>query len=176
MPEHDSTALHRYKEIVASHEAAVRAFVAVRLNDPFEAHDIAQEVFLCLWRKFGELDLTQPLRAWLLAVAANLVRQHRRKGRAIPVGDSDAVSAFLDSRIELGPATDGNIFIALEECLQKLGEGPRRLIEWRYAEGMGIREIGLRTTGKHSAVTMKLHRLRALLMECIGTRMKEEAA
>ena len=168
--------LEAFGQIVAAHEAAVRAFIAVRLDDPFEAHDLAQEVFLLLWRKLGKMDLNQPLRPWLLGVAANLVRKHRRKGRATPVGGPDAVLELLDQRVAGGEAFDGPVFAALEHCLAQLGEGARQLIEWRYAEGLGLREIRERTGGKHSALSMKLHRLRALLLECIRAQVKEAAS
>lgn len=169
-PDHD---LNEFEQIVAAHELAVRAFLAVRLDDPFEAHDLAQETFLLLWRKLGEIDLEQPLRPWLLAVAANLLRQHRRKGRATPVGGNDAVLNLLEDRVDNGEALDGPVFTALEQCLKKLDSAARQLIEWRYAEGLGIREISGRVDSGHSAVTMKLHRLRSMLFDCIQTRVQE---
>lgn len=164
--------LKDFERIVASHEAAVRAFVAVRIDDPFEAHDLAQEVFLLLWRKLGEIDLDQPLRPWLLGVAANLVRKHRRKGRPTPVGH-DAVLELLDDRLDQGEALDGPVLTALEHCLGKLDDATRQLVQWRYTDGLGIREICRRTESAHSAVTMKLHRLRTLLFDCIQARMQE---
>lgn len=164
--------LKAFEEIVAAHEAAVRAFVAVRIDDPFEAHDLAQEVFLLLWRKLGEIDLDKPLRPWLLAVATNLVRQHKRKGRAKPIG-GDAVLELLDDRLDDGEALNGQVFGALEKCLDKLDEAARQLIQWRYMDGLGIREICGRTDSGHSTVTMKLHRLRLLLFDCIQSNMQE---
>lgn len=68
--------LDAFEQIVAAHEAAVRAFIAVRMEDPIEAHDLAQEVFLLLWRRLEEIDVDRPLRPWLLTVAMNLVRGH----------------------------------------------------------------------------------------------------
>lgn len=165
--------LDAFNEIIVAHEAAVRAFIAVRLDDPFEAHDLAQEVFLVLWRRLDEVDLARPLRPWLLSVAANLVRQHRRKGRATPIGGNDAVMDLLDARVEDGDGIRGPVFAAMEHCLAKLGADARQLIEWRYAEGLDIGEIRARTGGKHSAMTMKLHRLRALLLDCIQLQVKE---
>jgi RNA polymerase sigma-70 factor (ECF subfamily) len=117
--------------------------------------------------------LEQPLRPWLLRVAANLVLQHRRKKRALPVGGSEAVAAILDERLESGGALEGPVFAAMEHCLGQLGEGARQLVEWRYAEGLDICEVQARAGGKHSTVTMKLHRLRALLLECIRGQLKE---
>jgi RNA polymerase sigma-70 factor (ECF subfamily) len=164
--------LKAFEMIVATNEAAVRAFVAVRIDDPFEAHDLAQEVFLLLWRKLGEIDLDKPLRPWLLAVATNLVRQHRRKGRATPVGN-DAVLELLDDGLDDGDVLEGPVLTALEHCLDKLDEAARQLVRWRYTDGLGIHEICKRTDSGHSAVTMKLHRLRSLLFDCIQTRVQE---
>lgn len=166
------TDLKDFEQIVAAHEAAVRAFVAVRIDDPFEAHDLAQDVFLLLWRKLGEIDLDKPLRPWLLGVAANLVRQHRRKGRATPVGN-DAILELLDDRLHDGDALEGPVLTALEHCLDKLDNAARQLVRWRYTDGLGIREICQRTDSEHSAVTMKLHRLRSLLFDCIQARVQE---
>ncbi len=166
------TDLKDFEQIVAAHEAAVRAFVAVRIDDPFEAHDLAQEVFLLLWRKLGEIDLDKPLRPWLLGVAANLVRQHRRKGRATPVGN-DAILQLLDDRVDEGEAIEGPVLESLNHCLGKLDDTARQLVRWRYTDGLGIREISRRTGSPHSSVTMKLHRLRSSLLDCIQSRMQE---
>lgn len=170
--EHDSD-FESFEQIVAAHEAAVRAFIAVRLSDPFEAHDLAQDVFLLLWRKLGQIDLSQPLRPWLLTVATNLIRQHRRKGRAVPVGGNDAILDLLQSRLEGRAAIRGPAFDALENCLGKLDDAARHLIQLRYKDELGIREIGNQTGSQHSTITMKLYRLRSLLFDCIQARMQE---
>ena len=162
-----------FGKIVSAHEAAVRAYISVRLDDPFEAHDLAQEVFLLLWKKIGSLDLDRPLRPWLLGVAANLIRRHRRKGRAIPVGGGASILDLLNDKIDEAPPIDGPIFAMMEECLTKLVGDGRKLIESRYVDGLGIAEICRRDGSKHSSVTMKLFRLRATLQECIESRMKE---
>lgn len=168
------TDLKDFERIVAAHESAVRAFVAVRIDDPFEAHDLAQEVFILLWRKLGEIDLDKPLRPWLLGVSANLVRQHRRKGRAMPVGN-DAILELLDDRVDEGEAIEGPALESLGHCLDKLDDAARQLVRWRYTDGVGIREICARTDSEHSSVTMKLHRLRSSLLDCIRSRMQEGA-
>ena len=67
----------------------------------------------------------------------------------------------------------GDAFDALRGCLGKLGENARQLIRLRYEEGQGIAEIRKSVGGKHSALTMKLHRLRDRLRSCIEDQMKE---
>lgn len=166
--------LSAIRQIVEEHQSAIRAFVSARLDDPFEAHDLAQEVFLIMWKQLDQLDLDQPLRPWLLGVANNLVRKHRRKSRAVPVGGNDEVLNLLDGRSEkIAEATlDGPVFDALDSCLAELGDDARKLVQMRYVDGLDIREIRSQIGGKHSAMTMKLHRLRALLFNCIQGKLK----
>ena len=153
-------------------------FVTARINDPFEAQDLAQEVFLIAFRKLAEIDQSQPLRPWLCTIAANLIRNHRRKHRAQPIGgSSDAILQLLDSEIEsLTPDWHDNALTdALKRCLERLGEEARRLIRLRYEDGLDIAEIRSSLGGKHSAITMKLHRLREQLRICIEGKLKGEA-
>jgi RNA polymerase sigma-70 factor (ECF subfamily) len=100
MQENSPSDLDAFREIIEEHQGSIRAFLTVRLDDPFEAHDLAQEVFLIAWKKADELDFDRPIRPWLLSVAANLVRQHRRKHRAAAIGGNDVVLDYLDERAE----------------------------------------------------------------------------
>ena len=174
MEHQPSDDLEAFETIVREHEAAVRTFLTARFEDPFEAHDLAQEVFLIAWKQIGDLNLDRSLRSWLLTVAANVLRQHRRKSRATPIGGGDAVLEFLHEQTEKTADTklNGPVFDALERCVGELTDGHRRLIEMRYAEGLSIREIGQQSGEKHSAVTMKLHRLRAALFDCIQRNLE----
>lgn len=168
--------LEAFGLLVEEHQGPVRAFVAARIDDPFEAQDLAQETFLIAYRKLGDIDAGRPMRPWLCAIAANLVRNHRRKRRATPVGGSaEAVLELLNAEIEsLEPAwSQAPVFEALDLCLAKLQAGSRDLVRLRYEEGLGIAEIRRSTGGKHSAITMKLHRLREQLRHCIENRLGE---
>ena len=164
--------------LVDEHQAAIRAFVVSRINDPFEAHDIAQEVFLVAFRKLRQIDAERPISPWLKGIAAHEIRNHLRKRKAIPAGSSSAITELLDAEIETAAPEwkEGPVFEALDLCLTKLGEDARDLIRLRYEEGMDIGEIQSSLGGKHSAITMRLHRLREQLRDCIEGNMGKEAA
>ncbi len=154
----------------------IRAFVTARIDDPFEAQDIAQETFLIAFRKLPGIDQSRSLRPWLCTIAANLVKNFRRKRRAHPVGgSSDAILDLLDAEIEALPPAwqEDSVAEALKHCLAQLGDSARHLIRLRYEEGHGIAEIRQRAGGKHSTITMKLHRLRDQLRVCIENQLKE---
>lgn len=161
--------LDNFEALVNEHQAAVRSFIISRLDDPFEAYDLAQETFLVAFRRICEIDTTRPLRPWLFGIALNQVRNHQRKHRALPTGSSQEIEALLQAKIDSQPKREASIFESLEFCLGKLDEGRRNLLRLRYEEGRDISEITESQGGKHSTITMKLHRIREQLRLCIET-------
>ncbi len=173
-----SGSLEAFGLLVDRYQSRIRAFVAARIDDPFEAQDIAQETFLIAYNKLSEIDASRPIRPWLCTIAANLVRNHRRrKATRLMETDSETVLDLLQSEIEqLSPAwQDSPLLEALEHCLNKVEEAPRQLLRLRYEEGLAISEIRQSVGGNHSAVTMKLHRLREQLRNCIERQIGEVA-
>lgn len=156
-----------FEALVKEHQAAVRSFIVSRLDDPFEAYDLAQETFLVAFRSLDELDTDRPIRPWLFGVAHNQVRNHQRKHRAIPTGNSQEIGDLLQAKLDTRPKQDGEVFDALEICMSKLDDDRRDLLKLRYEEGRDIAEIRESIGGRHSTVTMKLHRIREQLRLCI---------
>ncbi|TWU50608.1 RNA polymerase sigma factor CnrH [Rubripirellula tenax] len=169
--------LESFGLLVEEHQTAIRAFLVSRINDPFEAHDLAQNVFLIAFRKLAKIDAARPIRPWLLGIAANEIRNHRRKNRVIPVGSHVEIIQLMETEIESGIAgwDGGTVFEALDRCLARLGDRARELLRLRYEEGMDLAEIRSSLGGKHSAITMKLHRLREQLRACIESQLEEGA-
>ena len=44
-----------------------------------DAEDLAQEVFVVVYRRWADFDQARPLKPWLFGIAYNLVRDHRRR-------------------------------------------------------------------------------------------------
>jgi RNA polymerase sigma-70 factor, ECF subfamily len=166
--------LPAFAQLVALHQKGVRAFLAVRVETPHDADDLAQEVFLIAHRRIAELDAAQPLGPWLRTVAHYLLLNHRRKKAKQPVSATDALREFADETLavaEAGP-DDEERFVALQQCLEQLDAPARELIQLRYQQGLGLAELAERLRRKHSALTMALHRLRQLLRACIEQRLE----
>lgn len=66
----------RYRAFFESHYEAVLAY-ALRRVDPATADDITAETFLTAWRRFDVVPADDAV-PWLLAVARNLIANHRR--------------------------------------------------------------------------------------------------
>jgi RNA polymerase sigma factor (sigma-70 family) len=68
--------------LFSRHAPAVRAFCLRRTADPAAADDLTSIVFLEAWRRRAEVHIElDALRAWLLGVAVNSLRSHRRSRR-----------------------------------------------------------------------------------------------
>jgi RNA polymerase sigma-70 factor (ECF subfamily) len=161
-----------FSALVLRHQAAVRAFCAVRLGTVDEADDLAQEVFVTAHRRLPDFDSGRPFGPWLRGIAANLVRGHRRKFRAEAMGGHAELQALVDGRVEaaLPEGRESRVLAALRECLDQLAGPSRALVLSRYGEGESVRDITQRLGRRHSAVTMQLHRIRQTLARCVETR------
>ncbi|MHA3770793.1 RNA polymerase sigma factor [Verrucomicrobiota bacterium sgz303538] len=166
-----------YAELVRRHQTAVRACLAVRLEQPHEAEDLAQEAFVTAFRKLGDFDAERPFGPWVRSIAFNLLRNHWRKFRVAGIGGDEELAAVVEQRIVLRPAgSEGPELAALRDCLDLLDGPARALVERRYADDASVREIAEEQGRKYSAVTMQLHRLRELLATCVQEKVGSQPA
>lgn len=165
--------LAAFSKLVLKHQWSVRAFLLARLSRKHEAEDLAQETFLTAWRHLGDFDLSRAFSPWLRGIAENHLRNHLRKFRAEPIGGNEALQLLLDSHAESRQPgeDDSDLADALRECVEQVDGEARDLLMSRYAEGRSTVEICASTGKKHSAVTMKLHRLRSALAACVEGKL-----
>ena len=177
LPNDDATLIHAAQAgdiaalgvLVQRHHASVRACIAVRLANSHDAEDLTQEVLLTAFRRLGDFDPTRPFGPWLRGIAINLVRNHLRKFRAVPVGLSEELQSLLDSQLQshFQEIAEDAALESLRHCLDKLDGPSRALLHARYGEGHHLSALAEQLGRKLSAVSMQLHRLRTLLLQCV---------
>ncbi len=169
--------LDAFGALVRLHEGAVRAYLAVRLNDASEVDDFGQDVFITAFRRLNTFDESKPFAPWLKGIAMNLLRNRFRKRMDIPFGDASDFENLLNARIEEREslADSGAMGAALNHCLGKLGDKANTLLRWRYGENMGMAELTRRLRCKHSAATMALTRIRAQMRQCMESWLGKDA-
>ena len=166
-----------FAELVRRNQASVRTCLAVRLEQPHEAEDLAQEAFVTAFRKLAEFDPERPFGPWVRSIAFNLLRNHWRKFRAVGIGGGEELAALVEQRIAVRHVeNEGGELGALLDCLEELDGGARALIDRRYADSASVHEIAAEQGRKYSAVTMQLHRLREILGACIQGKLRTETA
>ncbi|MFF3950912.1 sigma-70 family RNA polymerase sigma factor [Streptomyces sp. NPDC001902] len=73
--------------IIAERDSLRRFVTGLMGRDVHAAEDVLQETLLRALQRAGRLDVHErPVRMWLFRVARNLVVDHRRRDRSVPVG------------------------------------------------------------------------------------------
>lgn len=70
---------------------------------PHVVDDVLQDVFVVVHRRLGEHDGKGAIRSWLVRILFNVVRDHRRRGRAVR-----ARSSTLDGELDEHLTSDGH--------------------------------------------------------------------
>jgi RNA polymerase sigma-70 factor (ECF subfamily) len=122
----DETAL---RELIEKHQGAVYGTIAKMLGDPIEAQDLAQQVFVRVYRAAGSYRATAQFRTWMFTIVRNLVfNEHRRRSRATlislhpPEGESShGQSASGMDLPDLANKTPGE-YLLQQEMMRKVDE------------------------------------------------------
>jgi RNA polymerase sigma-70 factor (ECF subfamily) len=166
--------LEAFSQLVLRHQVAVRACLTLRLDNPHDAEDLAQETFVLAFTKLVEFTPTYSFGAWLRGIAFNLLRNHQRRQRARPTRSLSDLQEVVDEAVEATCASTGEAerYLAIRQCLERLDHASRELVKSRYEDDVDVAELCRRLGKKHSTVTMHLHRIRLQLRNCMELRLK----
>jgi RNA polymerase sigma-70 factor, ECF subfamily len=158
-----------FGELVRRHHARVAGLCASLLDDPAEADDAAQEVFVKAYRKLSAFRADAQLSTWLYRVATNHCLDARRKTArrrqvsldALIEQEGDAVSRLFE---EGGPRPGAEEDADLaRRLLASLPEGYREVLVLRETEGLSYDEMARVLDCSLDAVKARLKRARAAL-------------
>jgi RNA polymerase sigma-70 factor, ECF subfamily len=146
-----------YETLIARFEQPVYNIVSRLMDDPTDAADVVQEVFLKVFRNIASFRQDASLKTWIYRIAVNEARNHRRwfsRHRRREVGlESDAGScrenarSFEDwipdpGRSPYDVALDREAQILMEEALIGVNPKFRAALILREMEGLSYEEIG----------------------------------
>ena len=165
--------INAFTELVKRYEVDVRSFLAVRLNNHYESDDLAQETFIVAFNKLNEFDENRPFRPWLKGIAYNLLKNYWRKHRTVLVGSNEELDMLIDERIHqsFSDERDVDSLNALEACVQSLDVDTKNLLNQHYINDKSVGNLTKEYGVSHSTMTMRLHRIRAKLKDCITLKL-----
>src|SRR5262245_61058861 len=77
------------RELIEAHQHRVIGTVAKMLGDDTDAEDIAQQVFIRLWKGAGRYEPTAKFTTWLFKITRNLVFNELRRRKRHPAQSLD---------------------------------------------------------------------------------------
>ncbi len=104
-----------------------------------DVEDLAQEVFLVMWRRWRQYDPARPIRPWLAGIAFRVAYNHRqRAAREVPGGFLDLEDARPDPEQALAADSARSL---VWRVLDALPEKHRFLVLSHDVDGVSVREI-----------------------------------
>jgi RNA polymerase sigma-70 factor, ECF subfamily len=145
-----------FTALVRRHQRAVYGLALRMLSDRFKAEDLAQEVFLQLYRSLSSVESQAHLAFWLRRVTINRAIDRLRRE---PPG---AAALFADADTLAGETAEADPILErrLRGLLRELPPAARAVVLLRYQEDLDPTEIA--RTLKMSVNTVKSHLRRSL--------------
>jgi RNA polymerase sigma factor (sigma-70 family) len=155
-----------FGEITQGHPRGVYRLVRRFVDDPEEALDLTQEVFLRAFLHRDEFRSESAFKTWLYRIAINLCQDERRR-RARRQAREVLTPEVLETDSGEAPALEGLIARErserLEELLQALPPDEYVAIVLHYHGGLPQRQVAEVVNASVSAVESRLRRARARL-------------
>ena len=133
-----------------------------------DAQDVLQETATALWRKFDQYDPRQPFLPWARRFARNEVLMHHRKRQRYTFLTEELIESLGQRQAEQDLRAQ-QLQNALHDCVQKLPDADRRLLEQRYAAtGTTIQQLAAETGRPANVLYKALARIRRQLLHCVS--------
>lgn len=150
-----------YQQFLTELSGFLRSFLRRRLTRfPDEVEDLVQETLLALHNQRHTYDPSQPVTAWVYAIArykmVDMLRRHAKRGALHDTLDDvaeDEAALFTAPEHEGGDARRD-----LAGLLAQLPDGQRLSIQYLKLDGYSVTETAQRTGLSESAVKVAVHR------------------
>jgi|HubBroStandDraft_1064217.scaffolds.fasta_scaffold128649_2 RNA polymerase sigma-70 factor (ECF subfamily) len=164
-------------ELIEKHQGAVYGTIVKMLHDPIEAQDLAQQVFVRIYRAAKTYRATAQFRTWMFTIVRNLVfNEHRRRSRAMlislhqpdnePTASTAGPGLDLPDTVNKTPgesALQKEMLRAIDEAILALPEQQRLVIILRRYDEFSYEQIAEILKTSVPAVKSLLYRARETL-------------
>ncbi|MBL8112225.1 MAG: sigma-70 family RNA polymerase sigma factor [Acidobacteria bacterium] len=164
-----------YTLLVERYRTRLYRFVERYTNDPEDARDVTQEVFLKVYGALDTYDSRYKFSTWLFRIAGNAAIDHLRRRRlkaiSLEASRDDEGGRAIDPRDERpDPMEDlarARLRKALDEAIERLPDDYRELISLRHYGELPYEEIATLKGMPLGTVKNKLFRARQALRDLL---------
>ena len=149
------------------HHARVYRFAVRQTGSENMADDIANEVFLEVWRKAGAFEFRSQVSTWLLGIARFKILSARRKRKEDNLDEFEADQIADGADTPEVSAMKGDKGAAIRKMIDGLSEDHRTVIDLAYYQGRAIAEIAEILSIPLATVKTRMFYARAKLGEAL---------
>ena len=164
-----------WEELVRRHQDRILNLAYQFTGNREEARDLAQEIFVRLYRKIDRYDSSRSFKTWFNSLARNLCIDHYRQKRSqpsihgTPVDEMGTLAAPVESPHRRAERRSESEF--LMRAMDRLGEASREALVLKELQGHSIEEVAAMLELPVGTVKSRLFRARLELAQTI-TRMR----
>lgn len=171
----DERLAEEFTELYADCCRKLYLHIVTLIGNPLDAHDILQDTNLVLWQKFDQFERGTNFYAWAREVARYRVLRYRQ----MHLSDAPTLEPHvLDTLARHGDTTDDRrdqlYSDALPDCVEKLSEDDRELLQLRYGDGAAVGSLAAKMNRSANAVSQSLARIRRLLRKCVDDAIRRK--
>jgi RNA polymerase sigma-70 factor (ECF subfamily) len=168
------------KELIERHQALVAGTVARMLGSNSDVEDIAQQVFIRVWKSAGRYVPRAKFTTWLLKITRNLVFNELRRAKRhahVPI-QADPRTEEIPLKDEAGRAPDASFLekelqSAIEQAIAALPDTQRMALVLRRYEELSYEQIADVLDLSVPAVKSVLFRARTELRARLRSYLKD---
>jgi RNA polymerase sigma-70 factor (ECF subfamily) len=150
---------------------ALMGFIYGMVRDLAAAEDIFQEIWIRLQEAAARGEpIADPAR-WCRGVAKNLILHYWRDKRVGKVVTDSELLDLVEQALNEQPEDSSDRRQALMECIDRLPQKSRQLLQLKYDEGLSFAAMAERLKRSVDGLKMALCRVRQALLECAQRKL-----
>lgn len=176
-----------YETLTAEYQQPVYSLVSRLLNDPADACDVVQEVFLKVFRKIGAFRGDSSLKTWIYRIAVNEAynykrwfSRHRKQEVGLEADDEGSMSYYQKlsdpGRSPFDSVSDHEQHALVEAALARLNPSFRTAVVLRDIEELSYEEIAEVLQVALGTVKSRILRGRDALRKELAGQLEPQAA
>jgi RNA polymerase sigma-70 factor, ECF subfamily len=163
-----------FSELIVRHQSELYAYIFAIARNWEDTDDLYQSVCLVLWSKFDSFRPGSSFFSWARETAKLTVRNFLRRKQLRTYVSDKVLDTLAETTLDAQPAGADLYMAALERCRAKLTAIDEELLELRYVEDLGSRQIADRLQRPQQSVCQSLKRIRQRLLECVQMELAQE--
>lgn len=159
-----------FSEIISRYQSKIYGCAYAIMQNPHDAADVTQEVFVRFFRNIDQFDTRRPLSPYLLAIAVNCTRNIFRDRKMKFVESEDESRDIIENISDHAPNPVEAMSISeknrrIRELVGKLPVSMREICALFYLSEKSCAEVAQILDISESSVKTGLHRARKKLLE-----------
>lgn len=168
----------KFVQLLTDHQEILRCYIGSLMPGCPDERDILQEVNLVLWEKMDKFEMDTSFKAWAFSIVRFKVLNYKKKQRnhGWLIFNNEVIDVLDHTDHERDPEHMTSQRIELRKCLSHLKPKDLALLKARYILEQPLMQYSKEVDRSEAGLRVTLHRLRAILRNCITTNLNGEGA